>query len=486
MQNKQLVEILGNRLDKYPLVLEQQFERVLVRIMELWGSAAAQDYFVDLLVDKRGNRTGFPPKVAEEIFFLSELHSLLFNRHGRQQPGSFYEDKRKVLQAEKRTEEFRAALEARSIKFIAPEFFRCVSGGDLAAVTLFVNAGMAIDTPNEQGWTPLMVALFEGREEIALFLIRKGADIDFADRSGYRPIHWAAFQGYANVIHEIVEREGNVNVMTDFGYTPLLQAAARGYAVSVQALIERGADPNIQDHEGWTALHKACGNNHVTVVKALIMAGASPSLTCADGANALHIAARLGHEELVQFLLEAGAGGPMQDQEGGTALHIAAARNHLGVIERILQIHPQPCPRDRNGATPLVWALRAGAIAAARRLVHAGARIQEVLAVNDADRVAASGGRGIGRALADAAGWLRAAEKSLTRLGNRLHRCVERNDATGVLQEIAKGANLNQRDSNGRTALEIAASANNTELWWLLAENGAGQEKQITASSARA
>lgn len=471
MENKKLLKVLRNRPEKYPHHLERQFPRVLERIMELWGSSEADHNFFELLVDRRGDREGFPGKVAEEIFFLSELHALLY-RSTAEESGAPRQETERIVLADAKTQQFRASLESRGIKFIAPEFFRCISGGDLAAVVLFVNAGMAIDTPNEKGWTPLMVALFDGKEEVALFLIKKGADVHFADNSGYQPLHWAAFQGYAAVIGEIVGRGGIVNVTTHYAWTPLMQAAALGHRRAVEVLLDLGAQPNTRDNEGWSPLHKACSNNHREVVQILIHRGSAVDLECADGTTALHIAARLGHEDLVDVLLINGANPVEQDAKGVTPLHLAAGRGDARMIDRMLETYRFTSPRDKSGATPLLWSIRAGTLPAARRLIAAGARIQETLAL---DTTAASAARsGLVRAVAEARRLLLPAD-TVRRASQRLHRGIVRNDAESVRRELAHGANPNVPDGDGPTPLEAAAMQDNIYIWWLLAESGAGR-----------
>jgi tankyrase len=139
VKNKRLAKLVRNRPEKYPYELERHYERVLDRIMDVWGSATAEQYFLDLLVDKRGDREGFPLKVAEEIFFLSELHVLMHPTKGK---ARIEDETQRLVKADRRTQEFRATLEQRGLKFVPTDLFRCVSGGNLSSVVLFVNAGM--------------------------------------------------------------------------------------------------------------------------------------------------------------------------------------------------------------------------------------------------------------------------------------------------------------------------------------------------------
>lgn len=61
----------------YPARLEQNFPRILAKIVGLWGKPGLDAYFGELMVPERHDRQGFPEEVAMEIFRLSTVHSSL-------------------------------------------------------------------------------------------------------------------------------------------------------------------------------------------------------------------------------------------------------------------------------------------------------------------------------------------------------------------------------------------------------------------------
>src|SRR6187200_1429575 len=63
-------EFLG---DQYPHALENRFDRILTKIDELWDRPEIENYFNDLIIDKRGGRQGFPKEVLADIFMLRDL-----------------------------------------------------------------------------------------------------------------------------------------------------------------------------------------------------------------------------------------------------------------------------------------------------------------------------------------------------------------------------------------------------------------------------
>lgn len=60
MRHPLFARIFAERPADYPHALEQKFERILLRIGELWASDGMAAYFEDLMIDKRGGRQGFP------------------------------------------------------------------------------------------------------------------------------------------------------------------------------------------------------------------------------------------------------------------------------------------------------------------------------------------------------------------------------------------------------------------------------------------
>ena len=62
-----------------PVNLARKFPRIANSIAELWRRGArCEEYLVTLVVDLRGDRTGFPPEVARELTalrsYFAELH----------------------------------------------------------------------------------------------------------------------------------------------------------------------------------------------------------------------------------------------------------------------------------------------------------------------------------------------------------------------------------------------------------------------------
>ncbi|MBM9502092.1 ankyrin repeat domain-containing protein [Leptospira sp. 201903071] len=64
-----------------------------------------------------------------------------------------------------------------------------------------------LETRNQKGYTLLMLAAYNGREETVRFLISQGADVNATDDSGNSILMGAAFKGFENIV-EILMKSG--------------------------------------------------------------------------------------------------------------------------------------------------------------------------------------------------------------------------------------------------------------------------------------
>ncbi len=292
--DEKLLHMLNGREALYPKKLEQQYPRVLNRIIELWYSVAIDSYLTNLLVDDRGDRHGFPPDVVSELFTLGQVHAKL---RSQKDPSTEITDPWANVDNSKRTDLIRQGYD-----FSPKGFIQSAEKNDREAVALFLGSGMDVDTRDDRGWTPLMVSAFNGNEEMALLLIRCGADINAKDKAGYGPLHWASFNGYSNVVKLLIEKGANPNALSNHGWTPLLQAATRGHLIAAGQLIAGGANVNLASNDGWMPLHKAAANGHTEMVKLLIAKGADRGAQYSDGTTPMDLAAKNKHKVIAALL----------------------------------------------------------------------------------------------------------------------------------------------------------------------------------------
>lgn len=275
--------------EKYPHQLVARYPHIARHIESLWHNAdAVADYFSDLMIPSRPNRQGFPADVAAEIMSLS----MAFDRIGTL---TFADDEQKQIKPMRTYQwETESQVEAGVPGFDLTRagFAKAAEAGDREACARFVKAGFDVDTRDARDWTPLMIAAFYGREQLALMLLECGADIYAKDGGGYSSLHWAAFSGYLELVRLLLQRGLPANTPSNAGITPLLQASARGHLAVIRLLLEYQANPNLNANDGSSPLLKAVANNHLAVSQLLLNAGAHRNVTLKDGTTLDDIVAK--------------------------------------------------------------------------------------------------------------------------------------------------------------------------------------------------
>jgi ankyrin repeat protein len=150
-------------------------------------------------------------------------------------------------------------------------------------------------------------AVEKGNKKEILKLLKAGVDVNIKDEDGYTALILASYNGHTETVKILLESGADVNIKDEDGYTALITASSQGHAETVKLLLESGADVNAENKESFTALMYASLNGHIGTVKLLLEAGADANVKNEYGETALDIAESRGHTETVKLLLEAGA-----------------------------------------------------------------------------------------------------------------------------------------------------------------------------------
>lgn len=297
---------------------------------------------------------------------------------------------------------------------------------------------------NKGGFTPLLYAAREGCLDCVRHLVAAGADIDLEDPERIAPLNMALLNLHFEVAAYLVQAGADVNRWDFFGRSPLYMAAD----VSTLPMKGNGAMAVIPSEDAVTALD---------VAKMLLEKGADPNLRLKrrppyrdvpqdrggdtilmQGATALLRAARAGDAPFVQLLLQHKALVDLPSKEGVTPL-MAAAGVEFGT--RVT--------RGRARTTE-------GVLATMKLLLEAGADINARMVSEPRPVV----GEGTSQAAAYAV-TLRGRPSQVPSPQavpdqTALHGAAQRG-LTPIVKFLAEhGADLQARDANGRTALDLA------------------------------
>ncbi|MBH5362631.1 ankyrin repeat domain-containing protein [Wolbachia endosymbiont of Kradibia gibbosae] len=99
-----------------------------------------------------------------------------------------------------------------------------------------------IDKANKDGSTPLVLAAYNGYEEIVRFLIGKKADVNKAHKNGITPLIGAAYKNYTEVAKALIEAGADVNkVIESNNGSPIYYALEHNNHNLASFLFQRGA-----------------------------------------------------------------------------------------------------------------------------------------------------------------------------------------------------------------------------------------------------
>ena len=253
-----------------------------------------------------------------------------------------------------------------------------------------VERGASATAEDEKLGTPLTLALQQGHEDFARWLIERFAlpvDQQGSSLEKTTPLHKACSSCTPKMIDYLMARGAQVHLHTldAQNHSPLMVAVEQkktdnvelllskykadpdqsadtsalfiasqeGYLPTTRLLLQHGANPNLW-HAGMeiTPLHIACSNDHIFVVRELIAHKANLDAVSGKGYTPLVMACSQGYTESPRALLEAGANlNYVCPSDGATALHHAVTGGFVACTRLLLSFKPDLTLRDRGDMT---------------------------------------------------------------------------------------------------------------------------------------
>lgn len=138
---------------------------------------------------------------------------------------------------------------------------------------------------------------------------------------------------------------------------PLVDAARNADREAVRSLLDKGVSAAATEGDGTTALHWASYRDDVELASMLIKAGAPVNAANDLGATPLWTASQNGSPAMVRRLLQAGADPNIALMRGETPLMVAARSGNPEVVEQLLAKGAKTNARGPRGQTALMWAV---------------------------------------------------------------------------------------------------------------------------------
>ena len=160
-----------------------------------------------------------------------------------------------------------------------------------------LEAGANLNALNKNSYTPLHMAVFNGRLEVAKVLLENGALID--NPVSLTPLVAAAVDGDSpEVLALLLEKKAPIDRRSAYGAYPIHHAAYNGHTEMAKILLDAGADPDARDFSFRTPLHIAASADQREIVDLLWKKGARMDAVDAGNMTAAQFASQMGHAAL--------------------------------------------------------------------------------------------------------------------------------------------------------------------------------------------
>ena len=263
---------------------------------------------------------------------------------------------------------------------------QAVKKKDLKVLSFLLELNTSPDVVDEdEDWTVLMVASYNGSAAVASLLLKAKANPNLQRRNGTTALYLASQNGHSAVVSLLLKAITNPDLQSNNGATAMWIASQAGHTEIVNLLLHAHAKYDVRDNSGGNVLHVASLYEHPDIVHLLLTAGADPNVQQADGTSALylalskknmeiatlllakganpnqlifdetvlHMAIRTGNFNMASLLLKANANPNVQNSKNVTALHIATQEGRAKLVDLLLKSNSNPDLKSHHGATAL-------------------------------------------------------------------------------------------------------------------------------------
>ncbi|KAK2790832.1 hypothetical protein FQN53_008656 [Emmonsiellopsis sp. PD_33] len=243
-----------------------------------------------------------------------------------------------------------------------------------------VNQGIAADSGDYRGRTPLSYAASNGNEAVIKALLKYGVEVDSMDLYGLSPLAHAILSRRVGIVRLLLDGGAGIEYGDKYAAQPLAVAIEVQSKEILTLLLDRGAEVNawITDTEE-TPYRLNRPHERRPPLKMPRAARTydmySPGLLCMYNPRQapLSQASCLGHEAITRLLLDRGAEIDHRDTHNQSPLSHASFRGHESTVRLLLDRGAEVDTLDFCGCTPLIHALTGGHEAIALLLLDQGA-----------------------------------------------------------------------------------------------------------------
>ena len=373
--------------------------------------------------------------------------------------------------------------------------FSAIESGDLIRLKEVINGGADYQSPNQDGVSPVMLAIQRNNKAILQYLITLPLQAELEDLEGNTILHYLSNSDDEFVLKKIFSKLNTNSIVVKKnrdGTSPLWKAVENENFLFVNLLLKNGADPNDYNIDSKPILLLAHEKNlSLSSLKSkkifleLINSGANVNIRTSNTINEssnlkkslLHELTEIGDRELCKLLIDKGAN-YKEKIENNSLLHIAVKKGREGPALLYLNHAILIDEKGENGDTALIISIREKYYSIFKNLLDKGANVNVSNFHGDTPLSLAVGQGNI--PIINLLIEKGADVNHLNEMGNTLlmevcrGTIVNRKDQNVIISLLLKsGINLNAKNIYGNSAISYSINTKNLKLLKHLLKIGA-------------
>jgi ankyrin repeat protein len=263
-------------------------------------------------------------------------------------------------------------------------------GTPVSIVQQLVDANAPFDTQNQEGHSPLSVAVLKGNNDVIRYLVEQGATVNRFGPSFGSILHIAVSRGDLSIVKLLVESGAELDTVDpEYGESLLYTALDTGEMAKLKAMVRYlvdGAKVPINKLGGdqfsypiirAANLARSSSDSSASVLNFLIQRKANLNVADSQGRRAVHVASASWWDDALRLLAKAGAETDVRDALGRKPIHFAASASWDDSFAYLVDEYPDADinEADHDGWTPLMWAARSGSVVTIKTLFRMNADV---------------------------------------------------------------------------------------------------------------
>lgn len=133
------------------------------------------------------------------------------------------------------------------VSFSQTNIFEASKTGDIERILELISAQKdTINSIDENGFSPLILAAYRNQSTCVELLLSKGANVNYCSPEG-TALHAVCYKGNVEMARLLLKNNQSINALSSRGTSCLVYAVQSGKIELVQLLLDKGADKNIAD-----------------------------------------------------------------------------------------------------------------------------------------------------------------------------------------------------------------------------------------------